>query len=92
MTCSLKKNWENFRQLWDSYEIITGLDKQKDKIRIAHFITAIGAEALETHIGLPFKPDEEKKSMKVILKLWEGKCNLREIPIQHMCTNVWYIL
>ena len=68
MTGCMKKNWDKFRQVWDSYEIITGLDKQEDKIRIAHFITAIGTEVLETHNGLPFKTDEEKKPMEVVLK------------------------
>ena len=74
LTGSFKKNWEKFRQVWDSYEIITKLDQSTDKIRIAHFITAIGPEALDIHNGLPFKSDEDKKSFTVILDLWERYC------------------
>ena len=43
---NLKASWEKFKQVWDSYEIITGLDKDTDKVRIGHFITAIGSSAL----------------------------------------------
>ena len=74
LTGILKTNWEKFRQVWDSYEIITKLDQSTDKIRIAHFITAIGPEALYIHNGLPFKSDEDKKSFTVILDLWERYC------------------
>ena len=70
----MKKNWAIFSQMWDSYEIITGLDTESDKIRIAHFITAIGPDALEIHQGLPFKNEEDRKSFKQIWKLWSEYC------------------
>ena len=68
---NLKASWEKFKQVWDSYEIITGLDKDTDKVRTAHFITAIGSSALDIHNGLPFKNEDEKKNFNVILSLWE---------------------
>ena len=74
-----KDNWRRFKQVWDSYEIVTGLDQQTDRVRIAHFIMAIGPEALDIHNGLPFKPGEEKQFNKV-LEYWEqnrvGKANV----------------
>jgi hypothetical protein len=71
---NLKKSWELFHQVWDAYEIITGLDNQDDKTRVAHFIIAIGPDALEIHNGLPFKSEEEKQTMGVIFELWENHC------------------
>ena len=70
----LKVNWEVFKQVWDSYEILTGLEKADSKYRVATFITCLGPEALVTHNGLPFKSPEEKQDMDVILKLWEEHC------------------
>nr|XP_054767488.1 uncharacterized protein K02A2.6-like [Lytechinus pictus] len=73
-TGDMKKNWAVFSQMWESYEIITGLDHEDDKFRIAHFITAIGPEALEVQQGLPFQNDGERKSFKQIWKLWSEYC------------------
>ena len=71
---NLKSSWEKFKQVWDSYEIITGLDKDSDRVRIAHFITAVGHDALDVHNGLPYKTEDEKKDFTVILNLWEKYC------------------
>jgi hypothetical protein len=71
---NLKSSWEKFKQVWDSYEILTGLDKDSDRVRIAHFITAIGHDALDVHNGLPYKTEDEKKDFTVILNLWEKYC------------------
>ena len=48
----LKQNWEIFHQMWENYEIITGLESEPDRYRIAHFMTAIGLDAVKIHTGL----------------------------------------
>lgn len=70
----MKKNWGIFTQMWDSYEVITGLEHESNKIRVAHFITALGTDALEIQQGLPFRNEEERKSYKCIRKLWSEYC------------------
>lgn len=69
----LKTNWSKFKQTWDAYEIITGLDQEPDKTRIAHFIVTVGQDALDIHNGLPFKKDEDKV-FKKILDYWDAYC------------------
>lgn len=73
----MKENWEVFSQVWENYEIITGLEHEDDRYRIAHFMTAIGQEAVKIHNGLPFKDEAEKKKFSTILKLWKEYCSGR---------------
>lgn len=70
----LQSNWAKFRQIWDSYELVTGLKDKDDKIRVATFVTAIGSEALDIHNNLPYMSDEDKEKMIVVLQLWDKHC------------------
>ena len=74
VTGDLAKNWKNFRQLWDSYEIATGLSERQDKYRIATLITCIGAEALSLYNGLPFANPDDRQNMSTTLKLLDEHC------------------
>ncbi|KAJ8023536.1 hypothetical protein HOLleu_36002 [Holothuria leucospilota] len=71
---NLKKNWDKFKQLWDSYEIVTGLNEKEEKIRVAAFITCIGSEALEIHNALPYENEADRQKLSKILDLWEKYC------------------
>ena len=46
---------------------------KSDKVRIAHFVIAIGPKALDIHNGLPFKAGEDEIFQKV-LDYWEFHC------------------
>lgn len=85
-----KSHYSRFRQMWDSYEILTGLDKKPDALRVATFIQAIGCDFLDIHNNLPYKSDAEKSDMKVILTLWDehakGKVNV--IYERHLFNSV----
>ena len=48
---NLAANWKKWIQIWNAYEIVTGLDKQPSTLRVATFITCIGPGALEIHTG-----------------------------------------
>ena len=78
----MKENWSVFKQLWDNYEIITGLEHESDRLRIAHFMTAIGSDAVKVQNGFAFSSDDDKKNFTIVLKLWNEYCNGR--------TNVTY--
>ena len=43
-------------------------------MRVAHFIQALGPDALKTHNGLPFKSPAERQNMDVIMNLWHNHC------------------
>ena len=67
-TGELKPNWVKFKQLWDSYEILTGLKNKEDPVRVATFIQAIGIDFLDVHNNLPYKTEADKQKMEPILK------------------------
>ena len=70
----LSGSWRKFRQLWDSYEVVTGLQSKDDKIRSATFVTAIGIDALDIHNNLPFACEADTQKMSCILDLWDNHC------------------
>ena len=43
---SLAAEWRSWRQLWDVYTVITGLDKKPNDFQASMFIASVGADAL----------------------------------------------
>ena len=83
----LSDNWKKWKQVWDAYETVTKLNEKESKFRVATFITCIGAEALEVHNGLPFRSEDEKQDINILLDLWNSHCigqtyYLRALPVQ----------
>ena len=74
MKGNLSENWKKWKQVWDAYETVTKLNEKESKFRVATFITCIGPDALEVHNGLPFRSDEEKQDINVVLNLWKSHC------------------
>ena len=70
----LSDNWKKWKQVWDAYETVTKLTEKESKFRVATFITCIGADALEVHNGLPFRTEDEKQDINVVLDLWNSHC------------------
>ena len=70
----LSDNWKKWKQVWDAYETVTKLTEKESRFRVATFITCIGADALEVHNGLPFRTEDEKQDINVVLDLWNSHC------------------
>lgn len=67
---NLSENWKKWKQVWDAYETVTKLNVKESKFRVATFITCFCPDALEeVHNGLPFRSDEEKQDINVVLNL-----------------------
>jgi len=77
---NLAQNWKRWRQLWDSYGIVSEINQRPKEYQVATFITCIGMEGLEVYNGLPFKEEQDKNDPKEILRLMEeyfvGKTNI----------------
>ena len=84
MKGKLSDNWKKWKQVWDAYETVTKLNEKESKFRVATLITCIGAEALEVHNGLPFRSDDEKQDINIVLDLWNSHC-IRQINIIYDC-------
>ena len=82
-TGELKPNWVKFKNIWDFYEILTGLKNKEDPVRVATFI---GIDFLDIHNNLPYKTEADKQKMEPILKLWDehAKGNINAIYERHI--------
>ena len=74
MAGNISENWKKWKQVWDSFEITSRLNKQENKYGVATFITCIGSEALEVYHGLPFENEEDKHIMSKVMELMERHC------------------
>ena len=70
----LPTQWKKYKQLWDSFEIVTDLKSRDSEYRTATFIMCIGPEALEVFNGLPFEKEEDKKDIEKVLELFKNYC------------------
>lgn len=71
---NISQTWKTWKQIWNSYVIVTGLADKDNAYQVATFITCIGHEALEVYNGLPFRDENEKNDPTVILRLMEEYC------------------
>ena len=71
---NLAQNWRDWRQIWKSYEIVTGLRERDDDMRVASFITCIGQHGLRIYNALPFRNEEKKTKMQRVLELFDDHC------------------
>ena len=60
MSGNKDQNWRNWKQLWDSFEIASGLVQQDKKYRVAMLITCIAVEVLQVYNNLPFDSEEDR--------------------------------
>ena len=74
LTGNIAQHWKTWKQIWDSYVIVTGLSDKGKPYQVATFITCIGPDGLEVYNGLPFKDDNERNDPATILKLMEKHC------------------
>lgn len=74
MRGNIAQNWKRWKQIWDSFEIVTNLKQKDQAYRVATFITCIGVDALEVYNGLPFSDLNEQNNMDIVLKLMETHC------------------
>ena len=46
---NIEANWRVWRQIWDSFEILSKLKTQPNEYRVATFITCVGTDALQIY-------------------------------------------
>ena len=71
---NIAETWKRWRQVWDSFEILSRVTQQENQIRVATFITCIGSGALEVYNSLPFEREDDKMVMSKVLQLMEKHC------------------
>ena len=72
---NISQSWREFRQIWDSYEILANLKLPDMKEhRIATFITCLGQNSLRIYNALPFANDADKRDLDKVLEEMEKYC------------------
>ena len=51
LTGNIAQNWKSWKQIWDSYVIVTGLADKASNYQVATFIACIGPEGLEVFLS-----------------------------------------
>ena len=68
-----KENWRRWKQLWESYEVVSGLKSQPKAYRFATFVTCVGHEALDLCDAMQFESERDKTDIDKILEALEGR-------------------
>ena len=66
------RNWENFKQKWQNYEIASELTSKTEEVRLATLLTVIGNEALA--VFNTFKWQNEQKTVSSVMKRFDMYC------------------
>ena len=57
-----KDNWRRWKQLWESYEVVSGLKTQHRDYRFATFVMCVGRGALDLYDAIQFEPGKIGKT------------------------------
>ena len=61
------ENWKIWRQMWDNYVIISGIDSQSEEYQAALFLHSIGADAMRIYNGMKFNTGESRHNTEDII-------------------------
>lgn len=63
-----KERWNEWRESWNRYTLLSGVDKQPNDFQAALLIHSIGTEARRIHAGMSFAPGEENDPRVILNK------------------------
>ena len=66
-----KDNCRRWKQLRQSYEVVSGLETQQRDYRFPNFVTCVGSETLDLYDAIRFEPEQNRKDIDTILKVLE---------------------
>ena len=72
--CTKFSDWEILRQMWDNYEISSGLDGHTMERRTATLLTCFAPSALKVFNSLSFSAAEDKKDISKVLQKMSDFC------------------
>ena len=61
------ENWKMWRQMWNNYTIITGLNSQSEQFKTALLLYSLGPDAIRIYNGLKFEEDEDRNNSGTII-------------------------
>ena len=61
------ENWKLWKQMWENYLIITGLDQKPDRYISALLLHCVGKDALRVYNGFTFDSEDDKHKPDIII-------------------------
>ena len=71
VTANKSDNWKLWKQQWENYAILSHLENQPVKFRMAKFLSTIGEDAIRIYNSMVFEPTEYKSDLDCVMKKFE---------------------
>ena len=60
---NLASNWKQWKKVWQRYEIATGINKQKNLVRVSTLLSVIGEEAVKAFDTFAWSEGQNENSI-----------------------------
>ena len=64
-------NWKTWKQMWENYSIVAGINRQPEHFKIALFLHSIGPDALKVYNTFVYTEAENRDDIKIIIKKFD---------------------
>ena len=68
---NLADAWKSYKQVWENYSLISGLNSQTEEYRVAFFLHCIGTEGLTIYNGFQFENETDRKILQKVLEKFD---------------------
>ena len=65
---NLADAWKSYKQVWENYSLISGLNSQTEEYRVAFFLHCIGTEGLKIYNGFQFENETDRRMLQKVLE------------------------
>ena len=68
---NLADAWKSYKQVWENYSLISGLNSQTEDYKVAFFLHCVGTEGLKIYNGFQFENENDKKILNKVLEKFD---------------------
>ena len=69
---NLADAWKSYKQVWENYCLISGLNSQTQEYKVAFFLHCLGTEGLKIYNGFQFDNEPDRKILAKFLEKFDG--------------------
>jgi len=74
---NLASNWKQWKKVWQRYEIVTGIYKQENLVRVSTLLSVIGEEAVKAFDTFAWGEGQSENSISDVLAKFDEYCEPR---------------
>ena len=68
---NLADAWKSYKQVWENYCLISGLNSQTEAYKVAFFLHCLGTEGLKIYNGFQFDNEPDRKILAKVLEKFD---------------------